>query len=372
MNSKDRLHTELKSGLTTGTCASAVAKASVYMVVNQQAIEHVSVALPSGDQVILELKNIIVKQDFAQCSTIKDAGDDPDITNGAEIIAIATLTTSKGIKIRAGKGIGIVTKPGLPVEVGKPAINPTPLKMIHQSVQEVLPDGRGVEVELIVPNGIELAQKTFNPKLGIKGGISILGTSGIVKPMSEEALKKSLTINLKQLALMGKNKVIFSPGNYGTTFSKLQFNLSEENTILTSNYIGFMFEQAVKNKFEKIVLIGHIGKLVKLAGGIFQTHSRVADARNEILSSHYFHYSNDAEGFKKIILANTTEEVTSFIQDKSFWTYLAQTVKKKSEEFIFHELKVEVVLFSQKQGLLGETPKAIELIKEINNEQGQQ
>ena len=369
MKAKERLHKELKSGLTTGTCATAVAKASAYMLVNQNTIHQVSVVLPDGSEVRLELQDIRLTADRAQCTTIKDAGDDPDVTHGAEIVASAVWLSENEIRIVGGEGIGKVTKPGLPVEVGKAAINPVPLKMINEAVREVVPEGKGIEITLSVPKGRELAQRTFNPKLGIVDGISIIGTTGIVKPMSEEALKDSLVVKLKQVAAQGKSKAILSPGNYGKAFSKQQFNYSEDDTVLTSNYIGFMLEKAVLHKFKKLVLIGHIGKLVKLAGGIFQTHSRTADARNEVLAAHYFSFTKDAEGFQNIMSANTTEEVANDIDDTAFWNYLAETIKKRSESYIYNELEVEIVLFSQQKGMLAATDNALPLIKEISNEE---
>ena len=156
----------------------------------------------------------------------------------------------------------MVTKPGLAVAMGQPAINPTPRTMIIENVSEILPPNTGIEITITIPNGEELAKKTFNPRLGIVGGLSILGTTGIVKPMSEEALKDSLVIKLNQLAHLGCSYAVFSPGNYATAFAKANFNYNEQNTVLTSNYIGFMLEQAVKHRFKTIVLVGHIGKLV--------------------------------------------------------------------------------------------------------------
>lgn len=360
-------HTELRNGLTTGTCAAAVAKAAVYMLVHQCAIEHVSVKLPGGKEVILELEDIIVNTVSVQCATIKDAGDDPDITNGAHIVAKAKFTQASGINILGGKGIGTVTKPGLAVKIGEPAINPVPLKMIMESIADVLPVDVGAEVEISIPKGEELAHKTFNPRLGIVGGLSVLGTTGIVKPMSEEALKDSMVVELNQMVSQGYHEIIFTPGNYSTAFSKQKLDINEDKIVLTSNYIGFMLEEAVKRGIQKVVLIGHLGKLVKLAGGIFQTHSRVADARNEILASHYLMYSDDKRSFHAIMNANTTEEAIDFIKDKAFWEYFADQIKTRAEKFVHQELQIEIVLLSQKAGLLSVSAEAFDLIKCIND-----
>jgi len=359
--------TELRSGLTTGTCASAVAKASAYMLVNNTVLDHVHVTLPSGKKVLLELCNCIITDNSVQCSTIKDAGDDPDITNGAEVIAKSVLTNGSEIIIKAGKGIGVVTKPGLAVEVGKPAINPTPLKMILQSLKEVVKGQIGIEVEISIPEGEVLARKTFNPRLGIVGGISVLGTTGIVKPMSEEALKTSLVIKLKQLLAFGHQQAIFTPGNYGQAFTKENLDIEEDKTVLTSNYIGYMLEQAVRYGFKRVVLIGHLGKLVKVAGGIFHTHSKIADARNEILAANYFLFSKDEQGFDKIMNSNTTEEAVGFIKNNEFWYFLTQRIKERSQQHIHYEMEIEVVLLSQKAGLLALTKNAKQVIIDVGN-----
>jgi cobalt-precorrin-5B (C1)-methyltransferase len=362
---KEQLHKELRSGYTTGTCATAVAKAATWMLLQQNQLDHVHVTLPDNQQVILDINLHQLNTDIVKCGTVKDAGDDPDVTHGLEIIAQARYISECKTSIKGGDGIGQVTKPGLAVPVGQPAINPVPLQMITQAVEELRPENKGIEVTISAPGGDQIAQRTFNPQLGIVGGISILGTTGIVKPMSEEGLKNSLVVKLQQLAAWGYNKAIFCPGNYGKTFSEQQFQYDEEKIVLTSNYIGFMLEQAVKNGFKKIILIGHLGKLVKLAGGIFQTHSRTADARNEILAAHYLQYSNNVESFKQIMSSNTTEEATEFVADPFFWNHLSTLIKTRAERYIYNELEVEIILFSQHKGMLGHTDNALSLMENI-------
>ncbi|PID89661.1 MAG: cobalamin biosynthesis protein CbiD [Bacteroidia bacterium] len=368
MNAREKLHKELRTGYTTGTCAAAIAKGATYMLVNQEILHHISVVLPKGEQVVLELLESAFSATQANCAIKKDAGDDPDITNGIMLYAEARFMAKPGISIVAAEGIGQVTKPGLAVKPGNPAINPVPLKMIKDSVNEILPKGKGIEIKLRIPEGEKIAKRTFNPKLGIVGGISILGTTGIVKPMSEDALKASLIVELKQLTAYGYTAAIFSPGNYGKAFSKEYLQLKVEKIVTTSNYIGFMLEQAVKHKLKEVLLVGHLGKLVKLAGGIFHTHSRVADARNEILSAHYYQYSGNAEAFKQIMLANTTDEAVDFIAEKEFWNHLSDTIKRRAENYVFGELKVEVVLFSHRSGQLGKSKNAMTTLNNIINE----
>ncbi len=369
MHSTKKIQTkELRTGYTTGTCSAAVAKASAMMLINQKPYEHVELTLPDGSLHVLEIKGAKFNPTEASCYTVKDAGDDPDVTHGAEIHATAKFITELGVKISAGKGIGSVTRPGLPVEVGQPAINPIPRKMILEAVGSILPERKGIEITLSIPAGEELAKRTFNPRLGIVGGISVLGTTGIVKPMSEEALKASLVVKLHQLRAHGVDTAVYAPGNYATYFANESLSFNTDDIVLTSNYIGFMLEEGVKAGMKKVVLVGHPGKLVKVAGGIFQTHSRVSDARNEILAAHYMQYSKDMETFEKLMKVNTTEEAIELIPDESFWNYMAQKVKERCELFTYNELQVECILFSQVAGKIGESNEAMELLKAINNE----
>jgi len=362
----ENLHTDLRNGLTTGTCAAAVAKAAASMLVDGRMVEHVPVTLPGGGEVILEIHEATIHDGEASCMTVKDAGDDPDVTNGIKIYAHARLNETGQITISAGEGIGIVTKPGLSVEIGKPAINPVPMKMIHQAISDVLPRGNGADVSISIPGGVEIAKRTFNPQLGIVGGISILGTTGVVKPMSEEALKSSLELHLRQLSQSGHDKVVLVPGNYATSFLKKYYTFDDEMVVQTSNFIGFMLEKAVRYNFKKVLLVGHIGKLVKVAGGIFNTHSRVADCRNEILAAHYLGYSSDATGAGKLLGVNTTEEAVDVIGPTGFWNHLGNTIATRARKHIYDELELETIIFSQVHGMLGKSSGADEMCKRFN------
>ncbi len=363
---KRDFHKELKTGFTTGTCSAAVAKACVHMLVHQELVHHIEVTMPDGSVSTLEICNPQYNHKKASCFTIKDAGDDPDITHGIQIFAEASFTEEPGIKLNAGKGIGTVTKPGLAVEVGQPAINPVPRKIILQAISEALPENKGIEVEISIPDGVEIAKKTFNPQLGIVDGISVLGTTGIVKPMSEEALKSSLDLSLSQLASFGHDEVVLVPGNYAVSFLKKYYQVPEEQVVQTSNFIGYMLERAVKHGFKKVLLVGHIGKLVKLAGGIFYTHSRIADCRNEILSAHYLKYANDIHTASQLMQVNTTEEAIDKAPDPSFWNYLSNEIQKRATLHIYNELEIEVITFSQTHGLLGKSKNADEHLKTVS------
>lgn len=211
---------KMRYGYTTGSCAAGAAKAGVKMLFAQREIREIEIDTPKGWELTLDIHDIDINNEFVCCSIVKDSGDDPDITKGIKIYARAERTKSKDIEITGGIGIGKVTKKGLAVPIGEYAINPVPMEMIREEVSRVLPKDRGVKVTIYCPEGVEIGKKTFNPKLGIVGGISIIGTTGIVEPMSEEAFKESLAIELSVLKEEKIKRVIFSPGNYGRDFVK--------------------------------------------------------------------------------------------------------------------------------------------------------
>jgi len=358
---------KLRSGYTTGSCAAAAAKAAAKMLFEKNILESVEISTPKWVLLNIKIHKPLITDDFTECYVIKDAGDDPDITNGIKIFARAQNNPKPEIKVLGGKGIGVVTKKGLSVEVGNPAINPVPMKMILDEVKSVMPENNGVIITISAPEGVELAEKTLNPKLGIIGGISILGTIGIVEPMSEEAFKDSLKLKLSVLKETGFDKCVFTPGNYGEKFLADNFCFNDDLIVVTSNFIGFMLDEALFYGMKKILMVGHIGKLVKIAGGIFHTHSKVADARNEIMAANYAYYKNDLSGLKKIMDSNTTEEAVDYIEDKSFFKYLVNRIKEKCEDYVHKELEVEAIIFSQKHGVLGETENARKLADELKS-----
>ncbi|RKD30596.1 cobalt-precorrin-5B (C(1))-methyltransferase CbiD [Thermohalobacter berrensis] len=361
---------KLRYGYTTGTCAAAAAKAATKMLYLQEKINNITINTPKGWNLTLDIKDIEIKKDCVSCCVIKDSGDDSDVTDGIKIYAKAERKNDKGIEITGGIGIGKVTKPGLSVPVGKPAINPVPMKMIKEEVKKVLHKDRGVTITIYAPEGVKIAEKTFNPNLGIIGGISIIGTTGIVEPMSEEAFKDSLALELSILKEEGVNKAIFAPGNYGRDFAK-KISLKEDYVVKTSNFIGFMLEKAVEYGIEETLWIGHIGKLVKVAGGIFNTHSKVADGRMEILAAYYGLMSNSKELIGKILECKTTEEAVGYIlneNNKDVFKYIAERVSKRCENRVKNKLKVGTLLFSNQYGILGICPYGKKLLEEFKNE----
>lgn len=345
-------------GFTTGSCAAAAAKAATAMLVSGKVCEDVSICTPKGIVLDLLVQNIEIQANYAICAITKDAGDDPDVTNGILVYAKVCFNNKGIIRITGGVGVGRVMRRGLQVEVGQAAINPVPLQMIKSEVQQVLPLGQGVDVEISIPEGVEIARKTLNERLGVVGGISVLGTSGIVTPMSEEAFKDSLALELSVIAAKGFNEVVLTPGNYGQHFISSYLPDRTENTVTTSNFIGFMLHETVQHGFKKVLLVGHIGKLIKVAGGIFHTHSSVADARNEIMAAHYMLYSENASVFKQLMSCTTTEEAAELIAEKGFFDYICSLIQNRCIEHVKGALEVEVIVFSQLGGLLGSTANA--------------
>jgi len=342
-------------GFTTGSCAAAAAKAAAYMLLHQHAVEETTITLADGTVLEFDIHEVSLSKEFASCCVIKDAGDDPDVTHGIKIYAKLSCNTLNELRLLGGVGVGTVTKIGLQVAVGEPAINPVPRKMILEAVISVCGNHKGFDIEISAPEGVALAQKTFNPQLGIEGGISILGTKGIVVPMSEEAYKESLALKLSMLHANGVTDAVFTPGNYGSRFIENHYPVDPEKVVITSNFIGYMLDEAARYEFKHIVLVGHIGKLIKVAAGIFHTHSRVADARNEVFAAHYMQFTGDAEGFRNIMQSNTTEESIQYVKDAAFYTYLATVIKQRCERYVKQVFTVDVVLFSESRGLLGKS-----------------
>ncbi|MEG0181758.1 MAG: cobalt-precorrin-5B (C(1))-methyltransferase CbiD, partial [Peptostreptococcaceae bacterium] len=272
-----------KRGYTTGSCATGAAKAATYMLLTQLTIESINIDTPKGIPLNLKVENININDNYVECSIQKDGGDDIDATHKMDIYARVEFIDSEDILITGGIGVGTVTKKGLGIDIGEAAINKTPRAMIDKEVRKILGEKRGIKVTIFAPEGETVAKKTFNPRLGIVGGISIIGTTGIVEPMSDEGWKKSLSIELEMKKAQGLDKIILVPGNHGEMFIRETLGIDMKYVVRTSNFIGYMLKEAQRIGFNKILMAGHLGKYVKIAGGIFNTHSKVADARNEIL-----------------------------------------------------------------------------------------
>lgn len=350
---------KLRYGYTTGSSATAATKAALMYLLDDSKhdIPEVTIKLPSGNPLTISVNSLEKKENSVLASVIKDGGDDPDVTHGLEIYSKVSLRNDSKIDIFGGIGVGKVTKKGLPVAPGNSAINPVPLKMIRETVEEMLPEGFGADVEISVPKGEETAKKTLNAKLGIIGGISILGTTGIVKPMSEESWKASLAIELKMaLENAGNGEAIFLFGNRGKQYLSDNFDDNTSQAIVISNFVGYMFDRACEFEAKKIYFIGELGKFVKVAGGIFHTHSRVSDAKMEILTANALLVGESTENMKKIMSSNTTEEATKYIEKTEVYSLLAEKAKQKCEEYCRRngwELEVETLIISAEKEVLG-------------------
>jgi cobalamin biosynthesis protein cbiD len=350
---------KLRYGYTTGSSATAATKAALMYLLDDSKhdIPEVTIKLPSGNSLTISVNSLEKKENSVLASVIKDGGDDPDVTHGLEIYSKVSLRNDLKINIFGGIGVGKVTKKGLPVAPGNSAINPVPLKMIRETVEEMLPEGFGADVEISVPKGEETAKKTLNAKLGIIGGISILGTTGIVKPMSEESWKASLAIELKMaLENAGNGEAIFLFGNRGKQYLSDNFEDNISQAIVISNFVGYMFDRACEFEAKKIYFIGELGKFVKVAGGIFHTHSRVSDAKMEILTANALLVGESTENMKKIMASNTTEEATKYIEKTEVYSLLAEKAKQKCEEYCRRngwELEVETLIISAEKEVLG-------------------
>ncbi|MGL4914013.1 MAG: cobalt-precorrin-5B (C(1))-methyltransferase CbiD [Romboutsia sp.] len=369
---------QYRRGYTTGSCATAASKAATYMLLTKKSIETINIDTPKGIPLTLNVENIVITKDYVECSIEKDGGDDIDATHTMHIHAKAELIDNQGeedILVGGGFGVGVVTKKGLSVEIGKPAINPTPMKMIHSEVRKVIGDdsretigeNKALKITIFAPKGEEVAKKTFNPRLGIIGGISIIGTTGIVEPMSDEGWKKSLSIELQMKKEQGLDKIILVPGNHGDQFIRENLNLDMKYVIRTSNFIGYMLKEAQRMGYKKILMAGHIGKFIKISAGIFNTHSKVADARSEILVSNLAMMGAPYEFLKQINECLTAEEAVEIIDNsdyKDFYNLVSNKCKFKVKQYLGDdETEVEVIMFSMDKTLLGKSDNTDSLVE---------
>ncbi|MCM1127115.1 MAG: cobalt-precorrin-5B (C(1))-methyltransferase CbiD [Lachnospiraceae bacterium] len=360
---------KLRCGFTTGSCAAAAAKAAASILLSGTEIKEVSITTPKGILLSLPIERMERQKEAVSCAIRKDSGDDADVTNGILVYA-SVSRTKREFLVEGGIGIGRVTRPGLEQPVGAAAINRVPRQMILEALQEAAEEAGyegGLSAVISIPEGIEIAKKTFNPRLGIEGGISVLGTSGIVEPMSERALLETIHAEMKQQAAEGRKYLIITPGNYGSDFIRDVLHINLEHCMKCSNFIGETIDMAYEFKLEGLLLVGHIGKLVKLGAGVMNTHSKWADARMETLCAAALRAGCDLETTKKILACNTTEEAVTLLEEKGMLKETMNELSGKMEEHLtrraFQGLHIGAIFFSNEQGILGHTSKAADLLE---------
>ena len=358
----------LRCGYTTGSCAAAASKAAAEMLLTGKRVDNVSLLTPKGITLNLEPEDVLLTPAKVSCAIRKDSGDDPDDTNGILVYATVEKTAS-GLELVGGEGVGRVTKPGLACAVGGPAINPTPRRMITEEVTKIKERhayAGGFKVTISIPRGTEIAPKTFNPRLGVVGGLSVLGTSGIVEPMSDQALIQTMYAEMNSRKANGRENLLVFFGNYGQDFSRDVLHLNIDEAVTCSNFVGDLLDYAVYKGFKTLLLIGHSGKLVKVAQGVMNTHSKYADCRTEFMALSALFHGADRQVVGEIYQSLTTDEVTKILQREKLLEPVMADVAAKIDYYmqqrVHGKLKTAALLFSNVYGVLGKTKDAEALI----------
>lgn len=368
---------KLAYGYTTGSCAAAAAKAAVCMLLSGEPLYQVRLLTPKGFMLLLKLQEIRMTQEWAECAVKKDAGDDPDVTNGTLVYARVCKCKEPGVVIEGGIGVGRVTKPGLDQPVGAAAINSVPRRMIGEAVQESCAQygySGGISVVISIPEGVKLAAQTFNPRLGIVGGISVLGTTGIVEPMSEQALLDTIRVELKVKQAAGDGIVAVAPGNYGQAFLKRQYGFELDNAVKCSNFVGDTVDMAVELGFRKMLFTGHLGKLIKIVSGVMNTHSRYGDGRMENICALARIRGAQEALLQQISQCVSTDEAVRLLREAdgqlagAVMADAAEAVKDRLQQRALGRLQTEVILFTNVYGLLARTAEAEPFVRRLQGE----
>jgi len=355
---------KLRTGYTTGTCATAAAKAALVAITTQKKVEIVEVSLPKEKKLVINVFSCMFSPASATCSVIKDGGDDPDVTHGAEIVVKVELTKNTNhIEIEGGQGVGRVTKPGLGLEIGSAAINPTPRKMIVEnltSVGEKVLKKRGIKVLISVPKGKEIAPKTDNPRLGISGGISILGTTGIVIPYSTASFAASIRQSLDVTVAMKDSVVVLTTGGRSEEFSKKQIKLPEHCFVQMGDFAGYTIQQCAKKGIKKAYVAGFIGKLTKMAMGVKQTHVKGSKIDTDFLAKIAARCGATDKVQGEIKKANTARHVQEIVTENmvgGFFSAICSEVHKQMRSHSENKVTLEVILFDFDGSILGRYPE---------------
>lgn len=350
---------KLRKGFTTGTTATAATVAAIRTLLNQEPQETVTVHAANGKIAIFDVEQTDFDEQQASCAIKKDGGDDQDATDGALIFATVKLRDDNEIHLDGGKGVGRVTKEGLANKPGMPAINPTPRRVIKAAAREELGEKRGINIVISVPEGERIAKLTYNLRLGIVGGISILGTSGVVTPMSESSWKHSISIEMNIHRKRGDNTIVLVPGNYGEDFAKDELGIPNAKIVQMSNFVGYVLHETQRLGFTKVLIVGDLGKMIKVAGGIFSTHSKDADARAEIMVANLALMGGVPTAFlRKINQCLTTISMIKMIDEAGYqevYQMIADKIKLRAEKLLAHRephVEIDVVIFSRESGFL--------------------
>ncbi|MCL2643100.1 MAG: cobalt-precorrin-5B (C(1))-methyltransferase CbiD [Candidatus Bathyarchaeota archaeon] len=347
----------LKYGITTGATAAAAAKAATIAALKEP-VNCVVIPTPIGLRFEVPVKvSRKLGENVAEAVVVKDAGQDIDATDKMEIVATVKILNELKIVIRSGVGVGVVTKPGLQVPVGEGAINPVPKAMIIEAVKEVLPENMGVEVVISAPEGANIAKKTTNAKLGVKGGVSILGTTGVVKPLSLEACRRSLVPQIDVALARGYKRIVFVPGNIGERIAKEAFQVPEDAIVQTGDFVGYMLDKAVEKDVREIIFIGHSGKIVKLAANIFNTHHKMGDARNEVIASYAGAVGASMQIINQLLVANTSDEASEILRQANLlentYNRIAARVNQRISDRVENKIKISIVIVAMDGKVLG-------------------
>ena len=363
------LYTEIagkryRLGYTTGSCAVASTKGAI-MLFEGKDVDSVTINTSYGVDFDIDIVYKEKGENYAICGVKKDGGDDFDVTSGMIIYSKVEKIEGETF-VTGGEGIGVVTKKGLKCDVGEYAINPDPLKMIKKVSKEI--SNYNYKITIFAPEGVEIAKKTFNPRLGIEGGISIIGTTGVVVPMSEEAWKESCAYELSSKKRQGKKHLCFVFGNYGEVFAEKYLGIKSENIVSISNFVGYMLDTALNKEIESVLIVGHTGKLLKVAGGIFHTHSKVADGRMEIICTLSALCGASKDVIEKLYQCTTTDMAEKILKEhnlQSVWQKSAEISEKKCSQRVFGKIKVGCVMFNNDNEILGQSESASYIIDKL-------
>ena len=359
----------MRCGYTTGSCAAGASKAAAMMLLGGEEVTKVDLPTPAGELLHLDILEISRGEDSVSCAVRKDSGDDPDVTNGMLVFAevrrcagteLAKAEPESRVVIDGGQGVGRVTKPGLDQPVGNAAINSTPRRMITHALTEVAAkhhyDG-GLKVVISLPDGERLAKKTFNPRLGIIGGISVIGTTGIVEPMSNQALVDTTKVEIRQLAAKGRTDIFLVPGNYGRDFARDVLGLDVSECIAMSNFIGDAINSAVECGFKRIFMVGHIGKMVKLGIGQTFTHSSGGDGRMETMLACALEAGADLETLRKVLPCATTDAALDVLKKAGLKEKTMEILGRRIEATLLRkvpdDIQIEYICFTNREDLGG-------------------